>query len=136
MFIREAGIIFNGIPLIFANYHGANEEELELIYASKLLSGLLIFAECLMAPIEYFENSKYTIIFKKGKMYDYYGKNQEVFAFLVVDKDNRLEKYLNKKINPLLEKLLIKFISQFSGCKLTEVAQFEPFKKMIETICY
>ena len=74
MLIREAGIIFNGIPVIFASYHRASKEKTDLICSSGLMSGLLTFAECLMAPIEYFESSKYTIVFKKGIMQDYYGK--------------------------------------------------------------
>ena len=132
MLIREAGIIFNGIPVIFASYHRASKEKTDIICSSGLMSGLLTFAECLMAPIEYFESSNYSIIFKKEKMEDFYGKEQEVLAFLVLDKDERLEKYLNKTIFPLLEKLLRKFTSLFTGCKITEMAQFEPFKKTID----
>ena len=134
MLIREAGIIFNGIPVIFASYHRASKEKTDLICSSGLMSGLLTFAECLMAPIEYFESSKYSIIFKKGIMEDFYGKEQEVLAFLVVDKDNRLEKYLHKTILPLLERLLKKFTSEYIGSKITEVAQFEPFKKIIDKL--
>lgn len=60
-----------------------------------------------MEPVEYFESSKYTIIFKKGNIKDHLRKEQEIVAFLVIDKDERLEKYLKKTIQPLLEKLLI-----------------------------
>ena len=67
-------------------------------------------------------------------MEDFYGKEQEVLAFLVLDKDSRLEKYLNRTILPLLEKLLKKFISDFRCSKITEVAQFEPFKKIIDKL--
>ncbi|MHA2035845.1 MAG: hypothetical protein ACW98X_05390 [Promethearchaeota archaeon] len=134
MLIREAGIIFNGIPVIFASYHRASKEKTDLICSSGLMSGLLTFAECLMAPIEYFESSKYSIVFKKGKMLDFYEKEQEVLAFLVLDKDGRLEKFLNKTINPLMERLLKKFISVYAGCKITEVGQFEPFKKTIDKL--
>lgn len=134
MLIREAGIIFNGIPVIFASYHRASKEKTDLVCSSGLMSGLLTFAECLMAPIEYFESSNYSIIFRKEKMEDFYGKEQEVLAFLVLDKDERLEKYLNKTINPLLERLLKKFISTFTGCKITEMAQFEPFKETIDKL--
>jgi hypothetical protein len=134
MLIREAGIIFNGIPVIFASYHRASKEKTDLLCSSGLMSGLLTFAECLMAPIEYFESSKFTIIFKKGIMEDYYGKQQEILSFLVIDKDDRLEKYLDRTIKPLLDKLLSKFISEFNGCKVTEVAKFEPFRKTIDKI--
>ncbi|MFX1375716.1 MAG: hypothetical protein ACFFA0_07885 [Promethearchaeota archaeon] len=134
MLIREAGIIFNGIPVIFASYHRASKEKTDLICSSGLMSGLLTFAECLMAPIEYFESSKYTIIFKKGMMQDYYGKRQEILSFIVIDKDERLEKYLNRTIKPLLDKLLRRFITEYNGSKVTEVAKFEPFRKTIDKI--
>ena len=134
MLIREAGIIFNGIPVIFASYHRASKEKTDLICSSGLMSGLLTFAECLMAPIEYFESSKYTIVFKKGIMQDFYGKSQEILSFLVLDKDDRLEKYLNRTIKPLLDKLLKKFILEYNGCKVTEVAKFEPFRKTVDKI--
>ena len=123
MLIREAGIIFNGIPVIFASYHRASKEKTDLICSSGLMSGLLTFAECLMAPIEYFESTKYTIIFKKGIMQDFYGKQQEILSFLVIDRDDRLEKYLDKTIKPLLDKLLKKFVLEFNGCKITEVSK-------------
>ena len=134
MLIREAGIIFNGIPVIFASYHRARKEKADLICSSGLMSGLLTFAECLMAPIEYFESSKYTIVFKKGIMQDFYGKEQDILSFLVIDKDDRLEKYLDRTIKPLLDRLLKKFTSEFNGCKVTEVAKFEPFRKTIDKI--
>ncbi|MBY8989783.1 MAG: hypothetical protein KGD58_03430 [Candidatus Lokiarchaeota archaeon] len=134
MLIREAGIIFNGIPVIFASYHRASKEKTDLICSSGLMSGLLTFAECLMAPIEYFESSKYTIVFKKGIMEDFYGRKQDILSFMVIDKDDRLEKYLNRTIKPLLDKLLTKFVAEYNGCKVTEVAKFEPFRKTIDKI--
>ncbi|KKK41807.1 hypothetical protein LCGC14_1371940 [marine sediment metagenome] len=132
MLIREAGIIFNGIPVIFNSYHRASKEKTDLICSSGLMSGLLSFAECLMAPIEYFESSNFSIIFKKGVLIDHKGRDQEVLAFLVLDKDDRLEKYLNKTILPLLENLLKKFTSQYNGCRITQMAQFESFKKVLD----
>jgi len=134
MLIREAGIIFNGIPVVFVSYHRASKENTDLICSSGFMTGILTFAECLMQPIEYFESSKYTIIFKKGIMQDFYGKNREILSFLVMDKDDRLEKYLDRTIKPILDKLLKRFISEYNGCKVNEVAKFEPFKKTIDKI--
>jgi hypothetical protein len=87
-----------------------------------------------MEPVEYFESDKYSIIFKKGYVKDLYKEDKEIVAFIVLDKDYRLEKYLHKTILPLLEKLLKKFIVQFDGCNLTKVGQFEPFRGMINKI--
>ncbi|TKJ23585.1 MAG: hypothetical protein CEE43_02685 [Promethearchaeota archaeon Loki_b32] len=134
MLIREAGILFQGLPIIFKSYHRASKEKINLICTSGLMSGLLTFAECLMEPVEYFESSKYTIIFKKRKIIDYFSIEQEVVAFLVIDKDERLEKYLHKTVFPLLEKLLKKFTSQFKGCNFTKAKQFEKFKRTLNIL--
>ncbi len=134
MLIREAGILFHGIPIVFTSYHRASKDNLNLVCSSGLMSGLLTFAECLMEPVEYFESEKYSIVFKKGTITDIFRHVQEVVAFIVLDRDYRLEKYLNKTILPLLEKLLKKFVSEFTGCNLTKVGQFESFAKMINKI--
>lgn len=134
MLIREAGILFHGIPIIFTSYHRASKSKTNLVCSSGLMSGLLSFAECLMEPVEYFESDKYTIVFKKGIIKDLYRDLQEIVAFIVLDKDYRLEKYLHKTILPLLERLLDRFISQFNGCNMTKVGQFEPFRLIINKI--
>jgi len=134
MLIREAGILFHGIPIIFTSYHRASKQKTNLVCSSGLMSGLLSFAECLMEPVEYFESDKYSIVFKTGIIKDLFRDEQEIVAFIVLDKDTRLEKYLKKTILPLLEKLLKKFVSQFNGCNLTKVGQFEIFKKTINKI--
>ncbi len=134
MLIREAGILFHGIPIIFTSYHRASKDKTNLICSSGLLSGLLGFAECLMEPVEYFESDKYSIIFKKDIIKDLYNEEQEIVAFIVLDKDYRLEKYLHRTILPLLEKLLRRFISKFNGSNLLKVGQFEVFKMTINKI--
>ena len=134
MLIREAGILFHGIPIIFTSYHRASKKQTNLVCSSGLMSGLLSFAECLMEPVEYFESDKYSIVFKKGIIKDLFRDVQEIVAFMVIDKDPRLEKYLKKTIQPVLDKLLKKFVSQFNGCNLTKVGQFEPFKEILNKI--
>ena len=134
MLIREAGILFHGIPIIFTSYHRASKKQTNLVCSSGLMSGLLSFAECMMEPVEYFESEKYSIIFKKGSLIDLYRFEQEIIAFIVLDKDFRLEKYLNRTILPLLKKLLKSFISRYSGCNLTKTGQFDSFKETINKI--
>ena len=134
MLIREAGIIFNGMPIIFSSYHRASKEKTDLICSSGLMSGLLSFAECLMEPIEYFETSKYTIVFKSGTIQDFFGEVQELLSFIILDRDERLEKYLNRTIKPLLDKLLNKFISEYKGCKLNDASKFESFQEIMDKI--
>lgn len=134
MLIREAGILFHGIPIIFTSYHRASKDNLNLVCSSGLMSGLLSFAECLMEPVEYFESDKFSVIFKKGKMKDRFSIDQEIVAFIVLDKDGRLEKYLHKTVFPLLNKLLKKFTSQFKGCNFTKTNQFETFKTTLNKL--
>ena len=134
MLIREAGIIRQGLPIIFATYHRASRKQMDFIGTSGLMSGLLSFAECLMTPIEYFESSKYSIIFNKGNIEDNEGRMEEIIAFIVLDKDHRLEKYLHKTILPILKKLLSKFISRYNGSNFTKAKQFESFRSTIDKI--
>ncbi|NVM35267.1 MAG: hypothetical protein HWN81_06705 [Candidatus Lokiarchaeota archaeon] len=134
MLIREAGILFHGIPIIFTSYHRASKDNLNLVCSSGLMSGLLSFAECLMEPVEYFESDKFSIVFKKGNITDLFRMEQEIVAFIVLNKDPRLDKYLKKTIQPLLSKLLKKFVSHFNGCNLTKVGQFEAFKATINKV--
>ncbi|MFX1365343.1 MAG: hypothetical protein ACFFCE_03465 [Promethearchaeota archaeon] len=134
MLIREAGILFQGIPIIFSSYHRASKDNLNLVCSSGLMSGLLSFAECLMEPVEYFESEKFSIIFKKGIVKDCFQFDQEIVAFIVIDRDERLEKFLRKTIFPLLEKVLKKFISQFNGCNFTKSNQFESFKTTLNKL--
>jgi hypothetical protein len=88
------------------------DEDLDLIFTSGLMSRLLTFVDYIIPPIDYFENENYTIVFKKGEIYDRCGKTHNILAFLVVDKDDRLEEYLNLLLIPLLEVLLRIFKSQ------------------------
>ena len=129
MLIREAGILLHGLPLTFTSYHRASKDNADLFRASGIISGLLSFAECIMSPIEYFESDKYSIVFKKGKIEDLNGIEKEIVVFIVLDKDERLDKYLRRTILPLLKRMLKKFISQYNGSNLNEVDQFEPFEK-------
>ena len=85
MLIRESGILFQGIPIVYTSFHKVSKKKTNLICSSGLLSGLLGFAECLMEPIEYFESDKYAVVFKKNIIVDLYGKPQEIIAYIVLD---------------------------------------------------
>ncbi len=134
MLVREAGILIQGVPIIFTSFHRASKKKTNLVCSSGLLSGLLGFAECLMEPIEYFESNQFSVIFKKKNIIDFFKMDQEILAYIVLDKDIRIDKYLHKTILPLLEKLLKKFISKFTGSNLYKVSQFENFEKNIKRI--
>ena len=134
MLIREAGIMHQGLPVIYTSYHRASKKGMDSIDISALLSGLLSFAETVMEPIEYFETDHYSIVVKNGLIKDRFMGEEEIVAFIVLDKDPRLERYLHRTILPLLERLLKKFIHQFDGCNLTRGLQFEVFKNTINKI--
>jgi hypothetical protein len=134
MLIREAGILLHGLPVAFNSYHRASKDDADLFRAGGIISGLLSFAECVMSPVEYFESEKYSIVFKKGQIEDSNGKEKNVVAFIVLDKDERIDKYLRKTILPLLKRMLKKFISQYNGSNLYEVNKYKPFKKTINKL--
>ncbi|MFW9877126.1 MAG: hypothetical protein ACFFG0_28890 [Candidatus Thorarchaeota archaeon] len=134
MLIREAGILFHGTTVVFTNYHKAGNINLKLICKSKLIRELLSFSKCILPPIEYFEGTDYSIVTKKGFVKNKIGEKQEIFAFVVLDKDYNLERYLNSKVIPLLEELLTEFSYQYSGSELLKIDAFEDFKTTINRV--
>lgn len=134
MLIREAGILFHGIPIVFNSFNKDCETESNNICTSGLLRKLSLFSKLLTTQIEYFESKNHSIILKEGIVKDINGFNQKLLSFIILEKDYRLEKYLGKKISPLLEKLLYEFISQYYGYDLFKLGQFELFKSTIRKI--
>ena len=134
MLIREAGVMYQGIPIVFARYHKASKDNINLISTSGLMNGLFVFAECLIEPIEYFESNNYSIVFKKGRILNFEDKEVEIITFMILDKDYRLEHYLKITIFPLLEKILKKFIAKYKGYNFTEPTQFKSFRMTIDKI--
>jgi hypothetical protein len=140
MWVREAGIILYGIPLVFSNYHKARKEKENPLCLSELMKQLLISMETMLTPgsdqklhpAEYFVTGDYLLVFRKDTMVDLYQKEQEPVAFLVLDNDPDIEKYLNKQILPLLDDLLQRFTSQYTGCDVTKAEQFESFQAIID----
>lgn len=134
MLIREAGILFHGIPIAFNSFNKDCEIKSNNVCTSGLLRKLSIFSKFLTTQIEYFESQNHSIILKEGIIKDIHGVNQNILAFIILEKDYRLEKYLGKIIFPLLEKLLYEFISQYYGYDLFKLGQFKVFKSAIKKI--
>ena len=51
-----------------------------------------------------------------------------------MDKEKKIEKYIHKIIQPLLNKVITQFKSNFEGKSLSEVSQFKNFKENLDKI--
>ena len=134
MVIREIGILLYGMPILYKSYHQASKKE-GLITKSAFISSILTFAEKLIAPIHYFESEKYLIVFNKGKIRSRRSKDKEmIIAYVVMDKEKKIDKTINNRIFPLLESVLDEFIQQYEGKDLNELSQYAPFTLTIDKI--
>ncbi|MBY8982962.1 MAG: hypothetical protein KGD57_08440 [Candidatus Lokiarchaeota archaeon] len=134
MQIYEAGIIIGGVPIISANYINPSEKEEDLIHKCALLSCLLNFAETLIAPIESFESNKYNFAFKKSEINTINSEVIDIFVYLILNKDEKFNKYLDKKIKPVLDTILDKFKVMYHGRDFSYSTQFIKFKDNIDNI--
>jgi hypothetical protein len=134
MIIREVGIISCGVPIIFESYHSIRKEDSNLILNSGLLSSILSFAESTIAPVEYLQSNRYTVVFKKDELHD---KNtlKPFIAYLIVDNfEKNVDKYVKRKVMPLLKKVLRKFKKEYEGANFTSLSQFENFRLCLSKI--
>ncbi len=134
MQIYEAGIIIGGIPIISENYINPNEKDEDLIHKCALLSCLLNFAEALISPIESFESNKYNFAFRKSEIETVNSEIIDIFVYLVLNNDAKFNKYLNKKIKPILNDILDQFKLKYYGRDFSYCTQFIQFKDIIKQI--
>ena len=129
MRIHEIGIIYDGIPVICVNFHKFGSLSSKFIHGSGFISGILIFAEKLIEPLEYIESDKFCVVFKKDRIYnEFKAKENQIIVYVVIDKEKEFDKYL-KKILPSLEKIINKFISKHKTSFLNEISQYKEFKR-------
>ena len=134
MIIREVGIISCGVPIIFESYHKIRKEASNLILNSGLLSSILSFAESTIAPVEYLQSNRYTVVFKKDDIHD---KNmlKPFIAYLIIDNvEKNVDKYVKRKIMPLLKKILKRFKKEYEGKNFTSISQFNDFRYCLSKI--
>ena len=130
MIIREVGIISCGIPIIFESHKSTRKENVNLILNSGLLSSILSFAEVTISPIEYFQSNRFTVVFRKDWIPEH--KTLKPFiAYIVIDNEKNVDKYIKKRVLPLLKKIIKKFKSKYYG---KESAQVEDFRKSLSKI--
>jgi len=130
MIIREVGIISCGIPIIFESHKETRKENVNLILNSGLLSSILSFAEITISPIEYFQSNRFTVVFKKEWIDDQHSLKPFI-AYVVIDNEKNVDKYIKKRVLPLLKKILKKFKAKYNG---KDFVQFEDFRKSLSKI--
>ncbi|MHA1472297.1 MAG: hypothetical protein ACTSQW_04275 [Promethearchaeota archaeon] len=137
MVIREVGLLFRGFTLVKRSYHKTTLGKIDSDLRSGLLTALLNFAETAFATgaIEYFQGNRFTIAFINANISANDSVEPELLiSYAIIDKKKKIDKYVNKLVNPLLEKVAEDFISQYDGNNLSEVSQFKIYKKTLDKI--
>ncbi len=130
MIIREVGIISCGIPIIFESHKQTRKENVNLILNSGLLSSILSFAEITISPIEYFQSNRFTVVFRKDWIPDHKTLKPYI-VYVVIDNAKNVDKYIKKRVLPLLKKIMKKFKAKYDG---KDFYQIEDFRKSLSKI--
>ncbi|MBY9007196.1 MAG: hypothetical protein KGD63_10610 [Candidatus Lokiarchaeota archaeon] len=136
MVIREAGLLFRGKNLVNIQYH-ATSEEIDEDIRSALITAIIDFVEIAFDSnnMKYLGGDKYIIAFIENKITSIDMTVPESFyAYLIIDKEKKMEKYFKKVIRPLLIKVTNRFKSAYDGKYLSEITQFLEFKKELDKI--
>ena len=137
MVIREVGLLFRGFTLVKKSYHKTTLGKIDADLRSGLLTALLNFAETAFSTgsVEYFQGNRFTIAFINAKILSDDSKEPELLvSYAIIDRKKKIDKYINKTVNPLLIKVVKEFKSQNEGKNLSEVSQFKIFKKSLDII--
>jgi hypothetical protein len=134
MQVREIGIVKEGIPLLNVEYSGREESSVDHLSKSALISSLLQYAESIMAPVEYFESDKYSMIFKKGKMKSpNKSRDSNIFSYVIIDTQKDISEKSKQKIIDICNTILNEFLKRYNGVSTAEVGKFEKFKPFIDS---
>jgi len=137
MVIREVGLLFRGYTLVKRSYHKTTLGKIDADLRSGLLTALLNFAETAFSTgsVEYFQGNRFTIAFINANILaDDSVEPELLISYAIIDKQKRIDKYVNKLVNPLLAKVAEVFKAQNEGKNLSEVSQFRFFKKTLDAI--
>ncbi len=135
MVVREAGVLFRGFTLVKKSYHKTTLGKIDSDLRSGLLTAILDFAQSTLSKVEYFEGKKFLITFTEDKIISEDGFEPEfLISYAILDRERKIERYINKIIQPLLKQVLNEFKTQNTGKNLSEVSQFKNFKNSIDTI--
>jgi len=137
MVVREAGLLFRGFNLVKKIFHKSTKGKVDSDLRSGLLTAILNFAQSAFTKdlVEYFEGRKYVITFTEDYIHAKNGFEPEnIISYAILDKEKKIEKYIHKIIQPLLNKVITQFKSNFEGKNLSEVSQFKTFKENLDNI--
>ncbi len=137
MVIREAGLLFRGFTLINGFYHQTSNDPIDKDLRSGLLTAMLNFAETAFAneSIEYFEGKKYIVAFTNDTIMAEDNVDPEpLIAYSILDKEKKVDKFINKIVIPLLKRVIDEFKSIHQNKNLSEISQFRDFKKNLDNI--
>lgn len=137
MVIREVGLLFRGFTLVKRSYHKTTLGKIDADLRSGLLTALLNFAETAFSTgsVEYFQGNRFTIAFINANILaDDSAEPELLISYAIIDKRKKIDKYVNKLVNPLLVKVAEGFKTQNEGKNLSEVSQFKIFKKTLDEI--
>ncbi len=137
MVVREAGLIFRGFNLVKRSYHKSTKGKIDADLRSGLLTAIKSFAESAFTKgsVEYFEGKKFLIAFTDSEIKSEDGIELEtLISYVILDKEKKMEKYMQKIILPLLKKVISEFMRFHKGKNLSEVTQFRGFKDTLDEI--
>ena len=137
MVIREVGLLFRGFNLVKKSYHKTTIGKIDSDLRSGLLTALLNFAETAFSigSVEYFQGNRFTIAFINSNISSNDSVEPELLiSYAIIDKRKKIDKYVKKLVNPLLNKVVEEFKVQNEGKNLSEVSQFKIFKTNLDKI--
>ncbi|MFW9824420.1 MAG: hypothetical protein ACFFE4_15860 [Candidatus Thorarchaeota archaeon] len=137
MVVREAGIIFRGFNLVKRSYHKSTKGKIDADLRSGLLTAIKNFAESAFTKgsVEYFEGKKFLIAFTDAEIMSEDGIEPEaLISYAILDKEKKMEKYMQKIILPQLKRVINEFMIGNEGKNLSEVSQFRDFKETLDRI--
>jgi len=137
MVVREAGLLFRGFTLVKKSYHKTTKGKIDTDLRSGLLTAILNFAQSTFSKdiVEYFEGKKFLIAFIEDKIEAEDSFEPElIISYAILDKEKKIDKYIQKIIRPLLKEVLKEFKSLNTGKNLSEISQFKDFKQNLDTI--
>ncbi|MFX1389017.1 MAG: hypothetical protein ACFE9Z_03025 [Promethearchaeota archaeon] len=137
MVVRETGLLFRGFTIVKKSYHKTTMGKIDTDLRSGLLTALLNFAQSTFSKhiIEYFEGRKFLIAFIEDQIIAEDSFEPElIISYAILDKDKKMEKYIQKIIQPLLKQVIIEFKTLNTGKNLSEVSQFKGFKQNFDKI--
>jgi hypothetical protein len=137
MVIREVGLLFRGFTLVKKSFHKTTVGKIDADLRSGLLTALLNFAETAFSKgsVEYFQGNRFTIAFINSTIVSEDCMEPELLlSYAIIDRQKKIDKFIRKTVNPLLQKVAQEFKSQNEGKNLSEVSQFKNFKTSLDRI--